>query len=247
MEWNSTLYDKKHDFVAKYGKGLLEFVPQNAKQTILDLGCGTGILTAQLAQLCNKVVGVDSSENMIDKAREDFGDIEFKVCDALALPFEKEFDVVFSNAVFHWISDHDVLLKNIHKALKPQGILVCEFGASGNIATIENAFAEACNSLGDGYEAKFNFSTVEDFGNLLKKNGFVIDRIYEYDRPTVLKDGEQGLVNWIKQFFVSELEVMPEHVQAIAFENVERLTRETLWNGKEWVADYRRLRVIAYI
>ena len=74
MEWNSTLYDKKHDFVAKYGKGLLEFVPQNAKQTILDLGCGTGILTAQLAELCNKVVGVDSSENMIDKAREDFGD-----------------------------------------------------------------------------------------------------------------------------------------------------------------------------
>lgn len=247
MEWNSTLYDKKHDFVAKYGKGLLEFVPQNAKQTILDLGCGTGILTAQLAELCNKVVGVDSSENMIDKAREDFGDIEFKVCDALALPFEKEFDVVFSNAVFHWIIDHDVLLKNIHKALKPQGILVCEFGARGNIATIENAFAEACNSLGDGYEAKFNFSTVEDFGNLLKKNGFVIDRIYEYDRPTVLKDGEQGLVNWMKQFFVSELEVMPEHIQAIAFENVKRLTRETLWNGKEWVADYRRLRAIAHI
>ena len=156
MEWNSTLYDKKHDFVAKYGKGLLEFVPQNAKQTILDLGCGTGILTAQLAELCNKVVGVDSSENMIDKAREDFGDIEFKVCDALALPFEKEFDVVFSNAVFHWISDHDALLKNIHKALKPQGVLVCEFGASGNIATIESAFAEACNSLGDGYEAFYS-------------------------------------------------------------------------------------------
>ena len=45
MEWNSTLYDKKHDFVAEYGKGLLEFVPQNTKQSILDLGCGTGALT----------------------------------------------------------------------------------------------------------------------------------------------------------------------------------------------------------
>lgn len=247
MEWNSTLYDKKHDFVAEYGKGLLEFVPQNTKQSILDLGCGTGALTAELAELRERIVGVDGSQNMINKAREEFGDIEFKVCDALALPFEKEFDVVFSNAVFHWISDHDALLKNIHKALKPQGLLVCEFGASGNIATIENAFAKACNSLGYGYEAKFNFPTAEDFGNLLEKNGFIIDRIYDYDRPTVLKDGEQGLVNWMKQFFVSELEVMPEQVQIMIFEKVEELARETLWNGEEWIADYRRLRAIARI
>ena len=225
----------------------MEFVPQNAKQTILDLGCGTGALTAELAELCERIVGVDGSQNMINKAREEFGDIEFKVCDALALPFEKEFDVVFSNAVFHWISDHDALLKNIHKALKPQGLLVCEFGASGNIATIENAFAKACNSLGYGYEAKFNFPTAEDFGNLLEKNGFIIDRIYDYDRPTVLKDGEQGLVNWMKQFFVSELEVMPEQVQIMIFEKVEELARETLWNGEEWIADYRRLRAIARI
>lgn len=247
MEWNSSLYDKKHDFVAEYGKGLLEFVPQNAKQTVLDLGCGTGTLTAQLAELCDKIVGVDASQDMIDKAREEFGNIEFKVCDALVLPFEQEFDVVFSNAVFHWISDHDTLLKNIHKALKPQGVLVCELGASGNIATIENAFEAACNSLGYGYEAKFNFPTAEDFGKLLEDNGFVIDRIYEYDRPTVLRDGEQGLLNWMKQFFASELEVMTEQVQTMVFEKVERLTRDALWNGAEWVADYRRLRAIAHI
>ena len=76
MEWNSTLYDKKHDFVAEYGKGLLEFVPQNTKQSILDLGCGTGALTAELAELCERIVGVDGSQNMINKAREEFGDIE---------------------------------------------------------------------------------------------------------------------------------------------------------------------------
>lgn len=247
MEWNSTLYDKKHDFVAEYGKGLLEFVPQNDEQSILDLGCGTGTLTAQLADLCVRIVGVDASQDMVDKAKEGFGDIEFKVCDALDLPFENEFDVVFSNAVFHWISDHDALLKNIHKSLKPQGVLVCEFGASGNIAAIENAFAKACNSLGYCYKAKFNFPTAEDFGKLLRKNGFVIDRVYEYDRPTVLKDGEQGLVNWMKQFFAFELQMMLEHVQTMVFEKVERLTRDTLWNGVEWVADYRRLRAIAHI
>lgn len=247
MQWDSKLYDKKHDFVAEYGKGLLEFVPQNAEQSILDLGCGTGTLTAQLAKLCNKIVGVDGSQNMIDKAKEEFNNIEFKVCDALALPFEKEFDVVFSNAVFHWISGHDALLKSIHKVLKPHGLLVCEFGASGNIATVENAFAEACSSLNDGYKTKFNFPTVEDFGKLLENNGFIIDRIYDYDRPTVLKDGEQGLVNWMKQFYASELAAMPERVQVTVCKRVEELTRGTLWNGEEWVADYRRLRVIAHI
>lgn len=247
MEWNSTLYDKKHDFVAEYGKGLLEFVPKNDGQTILDLGCGTGMLTVQLAGLCNKIVGVDSSQSMIEKAKEQFSNIEFMVCDALTLPFENEFDVVFSNAVFHWISDHDTLLKNIYKVLKPKGLLVCEFGASGNIAAIEDAFTKACNDLGYEYESKFNFPTAEDFGKLLGSNDLVIDRIYDYDRPTVLKDGEQGLVNWMKQFYVSELAVMPDNVQATVCKKVEELTRGTLWNGEEWVADYRRLRVVAHI
>lgn len=124
---------------------------------------------------------------------------------------------------------------------------MCEFGANGNIATIENAFAKACNSLGYVYEPKFNFPVAEDFGKLLENNGFVIDRIYDYDRPTVLKDNEQGLVNWMKQFFASELSVMPEYMQTMVFEQVEELTRDILWNKEEWVADYRRLRAIAHI
>ena len=164
MEWNSTLYDKSHGFVAEYGKDLLEFVPKNDKQAILDLGCGTGTLTIQLADYCNKIVGVDSSQSMIDKAKKQFSNIEFKICDALALPFEHEFDVVFSNAVFHWISDHNTLLKNIHKVLKPHGLLVCEFGANGNVATIETAFVKVCNTLGYEYQPKFNFPTVAEFG-----------------------------------------------------------------------------------
>ena len=247
MEWNSSLYDKKHDFVAEYGKGLLEYIPDNKEQTILDLGCGTGALTVELVDLGSRVMGVDSSQNMIDKAKEQFNHIEFQVCDALALPFEKEWDVVFSNAVFHWISDHNTLLANIHKVLKPQGLLICEFGARGNIETIENAFAEVYKELGYEYTPKFNFPTVESFCSLLQDNGFIINNIYDYDRPTILKDKEKGLANWIKQFFVSELSVMPEDMQALILRKVEESTRDTLWNGKEWVADYRRLRVIAHI
>lgn len=247
MEWNAALYDNKHDFVSEYGKGLLEFVPENKRQHILDLGCGTSILTAQLANLAGEVIGVDHSKNMIEKAQRQFSDIQFMVCDALALPFEKEFDVVFSNAVFHWISNHDALLNHIYKVLKPKGLLICEFGANGNIKTIENAFANACKGLGYDYKPKFNFPATKEFSKLLEKNGFVIDRIYDYDRPTPLKDGEQGLANWMKQFFASEFAVMPEDIQVTIIKKVQELTKETLWNGNEWIADYRRLRAIAHI
>ena len=122
MEWNSVLYNAKHDFVTEYGKGLLEFIPHNMEQTILDLGCGTGTLTTQLVPLASKVVGVDSSQSMIEKAREQYKNIEVWVCDALNLPFKNEWDIVFSNAVFHWIGDHDALLKEIHKVLKQHGM-----------------------------------------------------------------------------------------------------------------------------
>ena len=175
MKWNSNLYDKKHDFVAEYGKGLLEFIPENPNQKILDLGCGTGTLTTQLTNFAGTVVGVDSSYDMIEKA-----------------------------------------------------------------------FEKCSKKLGFKYKAKFNFPTPEIFEKTLKDNDFRIDRVYAYDRPTVLKDEEQGLANWMKQFFASELEQMSKENQEQILKMVEDVTREKLWNGKEWVADYRRLRAIAY-
>ena len=207
-DWNAVLYDNKHDFVSEYGKWLLEFVPKNKNQSILDLGCGTGTLTAQLSNLIGTIIGVDSSASKIAKAKEQYANIQFEVFDALTLPFEKQFDVVFSNAVFHWIADHNALLKQVYKVLKPNGLLICEFGANGNIATIENAFMSACQYFEYKYTPKFNFPTVDTFSDLLKKNNFIIDEIYDYNRPTPLKDRERGLANWMKQFFASDLELM---------------------------------------
>lgn len=82
---------------------------------------------------------------------------------------------------------------------------------------------------------------------MLRNNGFVVDKIYDYDRPTPLKDNEKGLVNWVRQFFASDLELMSEKQQAGVIKNVENLTKESLWNGSRWIADYRRLRAVAHI
>lgn len=82
---------------------------------------------------------------------------------------------------------------------------------------------------------------------MLKNHGFVIERVYDFDRPTPLKDGENGLADWIRQFYASEMEVIPEDEKRGIIGKVGELTREALWNGSEWVADYRRLRAVAHI
>lgn len=247
MKWNSQLYDSRHGFVAEYGRDLLHYIPSNPEQRILDIGCGTGTLTVKLAGLGSYVLGIDSSETMIAQARAQYPEIDFQVGNALNLPFENQWDVVFSNAVFHWIEDHDTLLKNIRKALKSKGILICEFGAAGNISTIETAFAEALKSYGYIYTARFNFPTAKHFGELLTANGFVIDKIYEKERPTPLNDGRKGLSNWMEQFFASELKSMPDDVKASVFQQVEEAVKIDLWDGTQWIADYRRLRAVAHV
>lgn len=245
MDWNAGLYEDKHGFVAEYGKDLLEFVPPDRQQAILDLGCGTGTLTSELAARAGEVIGLDASPDMVAAARERYPEIVFITGDALDLPFENRFDVVFSNAVFHWLPDHDRLLKNIRRALKPGGRLVCEFGAKGNIAAVENAFARACGEQGLRYESRFTFPEADAFARLLQDNHFTPELVVAYDRPTVLQNGDQGLHNWLRQFFAAELQPLPETTQAALLTRVEELARPALWDGKAWVADYRRLRVVA--
>lgn len=246
MVWDSRLYNQKHAFVAEYGKELLGYVPDNPGQSILDVGCGTGTLTLQLMKLGTRVVGIDSSEEMIAQAKKILPKAEFYICDALNIPFADEFDVIFSNAVFHWIKDHDVLLMAMYKAIRDNGKLICEFGASRNIAIIENAFARAYAESGRNYNHKFNFPEVKTFSGLLEKNGFKIELIYDFDRPTPLSDGKMGLRNWLKQFFASELKMVSLGEWEDIARRVEDLTGNALWNGREWCADYRRLRAIAY-
>ncbi len=245
MQWDSALYDTQHDFVAEYGKGLLDFIAPDASQSILDLGCGTGTLTDQLSTRAGSVVGVDASPEMIDRAKQRFPRLVFMVGDALNLPFAHQFDIVFSNAVFHWIPDHDRLLKSIHRALKAHGRLICEFGARGNVATIEAAFSRACEEYGHAHAGRFTFPTAEAFARLLEDNGFTCEQVVAYDRPTLLRGGEQGLRTWMRQFFAADLGMMTEKDREALLERVEHLTRAALWNGSVWVADYRRLRVLA--
>jgi len=245
MKWNAELYQDKHDFVAEYGKGLLEYVANDKAQVILDLGCGTGDLTYELTQKADEVIGVDGSEAMIQKARGMYPQIEFQVMDACILKWQDYFNVIFSNAVFHWIPNQIVLLEGIYRALRIDGKLICEFGANGNIANIQRIFQNVIKDYGYDYINPFYFPTTDEYKQLVEQVGFNIELIIDYDRPTALKDNKFGLRNWLKQFFANDLLNFTTDQQENIFEAVEDALRSDLWDGKQWIADYRRIRVIA--
>ena len=245
MKWDAVLYLRRHGYVAEYGKSLLEYVACNPEQSILDLGCGTGTLTHALSQRAGRVVGIDSSEAMIVKARNLYPQLEFHTMNAFEMPWKETFDMVFSNAVFHWITEQDLLLQRIYAALKNGGKLVCEFGASGNIAEIESCFQCCLKEYGYTHSRFFFFPTSEKYRKMLEYKGFYVEKIKEYDRPTPLEDGEKGLENWLQQFFSDVLNTFSEVVQQKLLQAVADCARQKVWEGTRWVADYRRLLVVA--
>ena len=247
MKWNSELYDNAQGFVSEYGKELITLIQEKENQKILDLGCGTGDLTWEIAKRFScDVIGSDYSKEMIIKAKEKYHTLDFSVYDACKIPFTNEFDVIFSNAVFHWISDQKALHQSIYNALKKNGMLICEFGGYRNIENISNAFKKAIEKYGDSYISPFYFPKVENHVEILESIGFVINKIYDYDRPTILPNGDLGLRQWVCQFFSSDLFKYEKDKQEEILLFVENELRETRFDGEKWTADYRRLRVIAH-
>ncbi len=103
--WKPNLYNEKHSFVYGYGEALIEMLEPKSDERILDLGCGSGQLTHQIAQKSKSVTGLDNSPEMIADARSKYASIDFRVGDASYFWFDEPFDAVFSNAALHWVKD----------------------------------------------------------------------------------------------------------------------------------------------
>ena len=146
--WNTSLYESKHAFVWQYGESLLELLSPLPGERILDLGCGTGQLTEKIAIAGAEVIGIDSAPAMIEKAQQNYPQLQFDVADARDFHFSQPFDAIFSNAVLHWISESEAVISCIHKALKSGGRFVAEFGGKGNIKAIATTLTDTLKDLG---------------------------------------------------------------------------------------------------
>src|SRR6266478_2019707 len=245
--WDAELYDAKHTFVWEKAKGLVEVLAARAGERILDLGCGTGALTAELAASGAELLGVDRSPEMIAEACKKFPHLRFAVCDARTLQFSNEFDAVFSNAALHWIPEAERVIQGVARALKPGGRFVAEFGGKGNVrnvvAAIETVFADLGISA-NGVNPWF-YPSVAEYASLLEKHDLEVREAALFERPTKLEDGERGLQTWITMFGGAFLDCVPQNKKNEFSRAVERAARSTLWKTDHWELDYRRLRIAA--
>ncbi len=243
--WNSSLYDQKHSFVYEYGKDLLALLNAQAGEKILDVGCGTGHLTAQIAESGAQVTGIDFSDAMIEKARAAYPNIEFQQADATNFSFAEPFDAIFSNATLHWISDAEGAIKCMAMALKSGGKFVIEFGGKNNIAKIMHALGEALTELGiAGMSREMFFPSIGEYAPLLEKYGFEVQQAFLFDRPTKL-DGEDGMLNWLRMFATLKTENLSEESREKAFALAAEKLRDVQYIDGQWYADYRRIRIVA--
>ena len=242
--WNPSLYAENGRFVALMVDSLVEALAPSAGERILDLGCGDGFLSARLAASGATVVGVDASPQMVAAARE--RGVDAHCVRGEALPFDSEFDAVFSNAALHWMSDQDAVLRGAYRALKPGGRLVAECGGQGNIAAIRVALMAVLSARGVPLERIENncFYGPDDYRGRLEKQGFVVKNISLTPRPTPLP---AGMAEWLHTFRSSVLEELSSEDRPVAVAQIVSLLKPVLCDGKgKWTADYVRLRFMAH-
>lgn len=243
IDWDSQNYSKHFSYVADYGRALIDMIECKDGMTCLDLGCGTGRLTSQLKEAGLDVIGMDDSEQQIRKAREDHKEIRFVQGNACDFTLEEPKNIVFSNAVFHWIDKERQpdMLRCVYRALKSGGQFVFEMGGKGNNALIHGSLRRAFERRGLPYQLPFYFPSIGEYASLMEEAGFLVRTALLFDRKTKL-DGQNGLYDWIKMFVKTPFEgISAAESEAITREAVEEL-RPRLCEDGVWYADYVRLR-----
>jgi len=246
--WNAHLYDNKHSFVFKYGEDLVDVLSPQSGERILDLGCGTGYLAGVIASSGASVVGIDSSLEMITKAKGQYPDLEFKVQSATDFHFDELFDAIFSNAVLHWVLQKEMAIDCMYRNLKRSGRIVLEMGGKYNVEKIVTALQGSLVNHGFSENATiplWYFPSLSEYTSLLEKRGFRVTDAAHFNRETKLIDTENGIKDWIKMFGSTFLNGIDKDVVDTILDEVQEALRPTQYRNGEWYADYKRLRVIA--
>lgn len=249
-EWNSVVYHRLSGPQVSWGKKVLERLRLRGDEVVLDAGCGTGRLTAELLEALprGRVVGVDLSQNMLDSAHEHlepFGTrVSLVACDLLHLPFKNAFEGIVSTAAFHWVLDHDRLFANLRRALVPGGWLEAQCGGGPNILSLRkraNALA-ATLKFADffaGFQEPWLFQDAEEAAQSLRRAGFVDVETSIEVAPTILDSAEHY------NEFVRNI-ILRRHLQKIPSEDLRAefmsvLTELAAGDDPPFSLDYWRL------
>jgi trans-aconitate 2-methyltransferase len=214
-DWNAADYDRTNAGVIALGKTVLDRLDLRGDEVVLDAGCGTGVLTAELLDRLpgGSAIALDASPQMIEFARQRLGD-RAQVLLADLADFDlggQTVDAVFSTATFHWLPDHDRLFSNLRAVTREGGHLVAQCGGFGNIARFRGAALE----LAERAQYKpylpavepWNFATAEETESRLLAAGYSSAKCWLEDAPIFPEDPPKHLREVI---LGAQLEALPE-------------------------------------
>lgn len=241
-DWDAATYDRVADPQTRWGATVLERLPLDGAETVLDAGCGTGRVTEQLLARLPRghVVALDGSPAMIEEARRRLaahdGRVDFVVAD-LARPFEVpggRVDAILSTATFHWVTDHDALFRNLATVLRPGGQLVAQCGGEGNVASVLEAAGEV-----PGMDRElWLFASPEDTRARLQAAGFDHIEVWLNPEPTPLEPGEE-----LETFLATV--VLREHIARLPERQRRSFVHDVATRMPAPEIDYVRLNMVA--
>jgi trans-aconitate 2-methyltransferase len=223
-QWNASDYEKNSTQQQVWARELIAKLNLQGDETLLDIGCGDGKVTTEIAAglPAGRVVGVDNSREMIALAQQrypqqNFPNLSFCQEDARNLPFCNEFMVIFSNATLHWVRDHSSVLRGISKSLKPVGKILLQMGGQGNAAGIVSAldqmivFPKWAGYFKD-FEFPYGFYGPEEYRDWLAEAGLSPVRV-ELVPKDMTHAGAEGLAGWFRTTWMPYTHRVPVDLQ----------------------------------
>jgi trans-aconitate 2-methyltransferase len=219
--WDAKDYARHSSTQQTWARELISKLKLNGHESVLDIGCGDGKVTAEIAGYVPNgvVVGIDSSKEMIELAcekftKDDYPNLSFQVINARKLAFQETFDVIFSNATLHWIKDHKPVIAGIQKSLKPGGRVLLQMGGKGNAASILSIFEEMMSEHGwsryfSDFAFSYGFYGPEEYSIWISEAGLYPLRI-ELIPKIMSYDHRDGLAGWVRTTWLPYLERVPE-------------------------------------
>lgn len=244
--WDAGAYDRGFGYVSAMGTSLLAWLDAKAGEAILDLGCGTGDLTARIAETGARVRGIDRDPAMIREARTKYSVLSFDAADGHDFTTVEPVDAVFSNAALHWMTQPDAVIAAVHRALRRGGRFVAEFGAGNNVLSLIDGLRRSIADVGLAQPAlPWYFPTPAEHATRLEAGGFEVRRLEYFARPTPLSEGDTA-ADWWRMFGPSVLaQLSADRVDDVLRRTDEILAPSMVDANGIWVADYVRLRFIA--
>jgi trans-aconitate methyltransferase len=246
--WDAGRYHQAFGFIHRLGANLIEQLDPKPGETILDLGCGTGKMSAEIAARGAKVIGLDSDRAMIKHAKLAHPGLQFVCASGERFRLKQPVDGILSNAALHWMTRPQRVINAMARALKPGGRLALEMGGHGNVAAVVEAIYAVLAEAGVAepkWPRPWYFPRVGEYCTRLERGGFEVAEATLFDRPTPLDDLPDGMADWLRMFMRPFLAPLPPERHAGAIAAVVERTRPRLYMNGRWVVDYRRLRVLA--